>query len=165
MKSSANESPCLLGLPFSGQFLIWLLRTWVEEQRYPALERLNLKDGAQAAGLTDAIGDLDRFMRSLAASAPGVIVIERLDCQQLSADERLLLAALSGLQKGRLNDFEDLLATIVSPAAVRIARMPAAQLVGRFLREGLVLPNCPIELHEAETRLAVFPDPGAMRLQ
>ncbi|WP_022727424.1 hypothetical protein [Fodinicurvata sediminis] len=165
MNCPIDDSSRLSDLPFAGQFLIWFLRSWVDDQRHPGHASVNLKDGAQAAGLSDATRDLDRFMRTLAASAPGVIVIEHPDCRQLSNDEKLLLAALSSLQAGRIHDFEDLLASVIPPAAVRIARMPAAQFVGRFQREGLVLPECATEPRETVSRLTLCPDPGTMRLQ
>ncbi|MGM0560236.1 MAG: hypothetical protein ACQETX_04105 [Pseudomonadota bacterium] len=165
MKLSPEAPPSLLDLPFAGQFLIWLLRGWVEECRNSGPGHPKLEDGAQAAGLSDAISDLERFMRTIAVSAPGIVVIERPNCRDLSVDERTLLSALANLQAGRLQYFEALLSNIVPPAAVRIARMPAAQLVGRFRREGLVLPFCPTETRERVSRLAICPDPGAMRLQ
>lgn len=165
MDAGRKESDRFQDLPFAGQFLLWMIRSWVEEQRSRQACSCNLRNGAHAAGLEDALKHLGQFMRIIAASAPGIIVIEKPGGCCLSADEKRLLAALSSLQKGRVQGFESLLGESIPRAAVRIARMPAAQLVGRFRREGLILPRCPVELGDQDGRLALCPDPGVSLLQ
>ncbi|MFC4351599.1 hypothetical protein ACFOW6_08610 [Fodinicurvata halophila] len=165
MDTGRQESDRFQELPFAGQFLLWMIRSWVEEQRARGRRCCNLRNGAHAAGLEDALEYLDQLMRTIAASAPGIIVIEKPGSCCLSGDEKRLLAALSSIQKGRVQGFESMLGESVPRAAVRIARMPAAQLMGRFRREGLVLPNCRAEFGEREGRLALCPDPGVALLQ
>jgi len=126
-------------LGFSGQFVVWSVRKWVEVMRAEAKETALLRHTFMRAGICNAFDAFDYMMRIITVSARRTIEVRCVCCPAVSPDETLFLGLVEAGQQGDAVNAHLYLDSFVAPAAARIAHSPVVQLAEAMHRAGMPL--------------------------
>ncbi len=130
-----------LALPIEQGVLLWCMRMWVVQLKHGEPAQSRIGEMLDALGILSAAPALEGFMQALSQGCTRMIEVQCVCRKRISADERVLLDALSLAQA--LRPFEALLLLrgfVTQPAAERVLRSAerigtALAGIGRFLPE------------------------------